>query len=80
MSSKPLKKIQPQPEASPEVSLAERINQARADADAYIQSLAQKIKDEGNPVPIGMLRQMLDKGSRCHCQVALGLMKDKRHG
>ena len=74
------KKPEPQPEVSAEASLAERINQARAEADAYIQALAQKIKDEGNPVPIGVIRQMLDKNSRCHCLVALQLMKDKRYG
>lgn len=75
-----MKLLKTKPEASPEVSLAERIKEARAAADAYIQGLAQKIKDEGNPVPIGVIRQMIDKNSRCHCLVALGLMKDKRHG
>ena len=70
-----MKLLKTKPEASPEVSLAERIKEARAAADAYIQGLAQKIKDEGNPVPIGVIRQMIDKNV-----VALGVFKYTRLG
>jgi hypothetical protein len=77
MSSKV--KTKPQPEVLP---LEDRLRAARAEADAYIDLTAQRIKNgpDAGLLPIGVIKQMLTKNSGCHCLVALQLMKDKRYG
>ena len=81
--SKGLFKKQPQ-QVAPEKSgsdLEAVIRAARAEGNAYIDALAQKIKArDAEGLPIGVIRQMLDKGSSCACGVALQLMKDKTYG
>ena len=60
-------------------SLAERIKQARLDADEYIDQQVAKLKatKDAECLPIGMLRQMLTKNSSCACRAALRLLEEK---
>jgi hypothetical protein len=61
-------------------SLAERIRQTCAEADAYIDQRAAAIKatPDGQNQPLPVLRQMLTRGSGCACRVALHLMEQKQ--
>jgi hypothetical protein len=70
-------KSQPQPEVSAEASLADRIKQAMAEADAFIDLKTAELKasPEGALIPIGVLRQMITKHSRCSCKAALALLE-----
>ena len=76
-----IKKSQPQPEASPEVSLAERIEQIRAEALAFVEMKVQELKasPEGKPLPIDWLRNDLRSrtGGSCNCRCALKIMEQK---
>jgi hypothetical protein len=71
----------PQPEVSAETSLAERIKQARAEADAFIDLKAAELKaGDGKKSPIGVLRQMITRGDSCQCRAALRLLDEKNNG
>jgi hypothetical protein len=74
---KQLMKKQPrQPEASAEVSLADRIRAARAEAEAFIDLKTGELKasPEGQLLPVGVLRQTITRHSRCACAVALSIL------
>jgi hypothetical protein len=68
-------------EAAAEVSLAERLKQAVAEADAFIDLKTAELKasPEGQLIPIGVLRQMITKHSRCACRAALALLSEPKH-
>jgi hypothetical protein len=75
-----LKKSKAQPEASSEASdLPTRIKQARAEAEAFIDAQVDAIKngraEDGSTLPRGLLRQMITRGERCACAVALSLIE-----
>jgi len=76
-------KSQPQPEA-PKASLAERITQARAEAEAFIESKVRELKasPDAAMLPIDWLRQDLRKrhGGSCNCRCALSLMENEADG
>ena len=75
-----LKKQPRQPKASAQVSLADRINAARDEANRYIDELTAKLKadKDGASLPIGVLRHMLTKGSSCACKAALLLIEENK--
>jgi len=76
-------KVKQKPVEAPEVSLAERLKQARAEADAFIDAKTAELKasPDGKLLPIGVLRQMITRGERCACVVALALLaKDEPNG
>jgi hypothetical protein len=64
-------------EANPATSLADRIKQARAEADAFIDAKTAELKatPDGALLPIGVLRQMITRGDRCACAVALSILE-----
>ena len=64
--------------AKPEVSLADRIRQARAEADAFIDAKAAEVKasKDGCGLPFPVIRQMLTKGASCSCRAALRLIEE----
>jgi hypothetical protein len=57
--------------------LAEKLKQARAEADAFIDQKTAELKStpDGALLPIGVLRQMITKHSRCACAVALSILE-----
>jgi len=71
-------KSQPQPEA-PKASLAERIKETCADAQAYIESKVDALKaaPEGQSLPRDwlMMNTRALNGGHCHCRVALSLLE-----
>jgi hypothetical protein len=60
-------------------SLAARLEQARAEAGAFIESKVAELKalPEGQQLPIDWLRQNLRalNGGYCNCRVALSLLE-----
>jgi hypothetical protein len=74
-----LKAKQPKQEASPVVALplAESLKQAQAEASAFIDAKTAELKatPDGALLPIGVLRQMITKHSRCACAVALSILE-----
>jgi len=68
------------PVEAPEVSLAERLKQARAEADAFIDAKTAELKasPDGKLLPIGVLRQMITRGERCACAVALSIILEPK--
>ena len=76
-------KTKPQPEASAEVSFADRIKQVCAEAGDVVEAEAQRIKasPEGELLPIDWLRhnvRAVTKGGSCNCKVALKLLEQKQ--
>ena len=73
-----LKKSQPLKEAAPAVSLADRIKQTQAEAEAHIQAHVDKLKasDDGKLLPQDwlLLDTRLQHGKNCSCQCALSLI------
>jgi hypothetical protein len=74
-----LKKSQPQKEAAPAVSLADRIRETCAAAEQYIEAEAQRIKaTEGQPLPISWIRlNVYAMNGRCPCRAVLNLLSQK---
>jgi hypothetical protein len=75
-----LKKQQPQKEAAPAVSLADRIRETCAAAEQYIESKVDALKssDEGRQLPRTWLELNLratTRGGGCNCKVALQLLE-----
>jgi hypothetical protein len=61
-----------------EPALAERLTQARADAEAFIDGRAAEMKKECPTLPIGVLRQQLTaRAFGCSCRAALNILKPK---
>ncbi len=54
-------------------ALAARVEQVRAECDAYINARAEELRREILGVPIGVLRQGIAPG-RCQCQSILNLL------
>ena len=77
-----LKSKQPKPVEAPvaEPSLVDRVNDAIAAAEAYIDAEVAKLRNgpDGHLVPAPVYRQLLTKGSGCACKAALRLMEEKR--
>jgi hypothetical protein len=79
-----LKSKQPQiKEAAPAVSLADKIRATCAEAEAYIESRVQEIKDspEGELLPISWLAlniRATTKANGCHCKCALALIDQEK--
>jgi hypothetical protein len=73
-------KTKQKPVEAPEVSLAERLKQARAEAAAFIDAKTAELKasPDGKLLPIGVLRQMITRGDRCACAVALNILEPKQ--
>jgi hypothetical protein len=74
-----------QPAEAPEVgpsSLAERLTQARDEAEAFIETKVVELKasEEGKLLPIDWLRANLRTrhGGGCNCTVALKLMGETK--
>ena len=69
-----------------QVSLATRIKEVCAEADAYIETQVRELKasEEGRLIPIDWLDQDLRRrngGLNCSCRVALALLrKDQSNG
>lgn len=79
-----LKAKQPKPAEAP-VSLAERIKQARAEAEEFIESKVSELKasPDGAILSVDWLRMNLRalNGGHCDCKVALSLLeKDSDNG
>jgi len=77
-------KQQPKPVEVP-TSLAERLTQARAEAEAFIEAKVQELKaaPDGASLPLDWLRYNLradhgGAGAGCNCRVALSLLEDKQ--
>jgi hypothetical protein len=82
MTVKLLKK-QAKPVEAPTVSLAEKLKQARAEAEAFIDLKTAELKatPDAALLPIGVLRQMITRHDRCSCSAALALLaKDEANG
>jgi hypothetical protein len=77
-----LLKKQPPKEASTEVSLADRIRQVHAEAEAYIHKLVAEVKngrpEDGATLPEGILWRQFTKDHTCVCKSALALLEPKR--
>lgn len=75
-----LLKSKQQPQRTPIAgsSLADRIRQARREAEAFVESKVRELKasEEGSGLPIDWLRQNLKarNGGNCSCRVALSLL------
>ena len=71
-------------EVSTEAALAARLERARAEAEAFIESKVQELKasEEGRLLPIDWLRQNLRalNGGHCDCKVALALLEKNHDG
>jgi hypothetical protein len=75
-----LKTKQPQEAPDKGPSLAERIKQARADAEAFIEDKVRSLKVEHPDLSIEWLRLNLRATNRvggCHCALALKLLEPK---
>lgn len=70
----------PQPEVSAETSLADRIKQARAEAEAFIDLKTAELKatQGGATMPIGVCRHMITRGDSCQCRAALRLLEKEQ--
>ena len=81
-----LKKTKQRPKEAPAVgpSLAERLKQARAEAEAFIKAKVDELKasEEGRALPRDWLRSDLRKrhGGPCHCRCALSLLEQENNG
>ena len=77
-----LNKAKQQPKEAPVVgpSLADRIRAARDEANAFIDTKTAELKasPDGKLLPIGVLRQMVTRGDRCACAVALNILEPKQ--
>ena len=62
--------------AKPKEDLAARIEQIKADCDAFIDARANELKASYPELPVGVLRQTISRG-RCPCDIALNLLEDK---
>jgi hypothetical protein len=84
--AKAAKQAQPQLEAAPAVSLADRIRTTCAEAKAHVEQEAQRVKDsdEGRTLPLTWLVQnvyAMHRAHGCHCKAALALIeRDKANG
>ena len=59
-------------------ALAERLTQARAAAEAFIDARAAEMKKDFPTLPIGVLRQQLTaRAFGCSCRAALNILKPK---
>jgi hypothetical protein len=60
-----------------EPSLADRIKETCALAEQYIDQKTAELKatPDGALLPIGVLRQMITRGDRCACAVALSILE-----
>jgi hypothetical protein len=57
---------------------AARIQQLRAEADAFIDAKAEELKAESPGVPIGVLRNILtNRAFGCQCQAVLNLLEQE---
>jgi hypothetical protein len=79
-----LKKSQT-PVETPTVSLADRIRETCAEAEAYIESRVDALKasDEGRTLPrtwLDLNLRATTRGGGCNCKVALRLLKDAENG
>ena len=76
-----LKTKQPKEEVSAETSLAERLKQASAEAEAFIESKVAELKasPEGQLLPIDWLRNDLRNrtGGSCNCRCVLKILEQK---
>jgi hypothetical protein len=78
-------KSAPRPVVGPERGrpLAERLEQARAEALAFIEAKVAELKatPEGAPLPIDWLRQDLRRrhGGSCDCKCVLSLLEKDNH-
>ena len=60
----------------PEKSLTERIEEFRAELDAFIDSRAEALKRESPGVPFRVLRNILTvRASGCQCQAAQNILE-----
>ena len=63
-------------------SLAERLEQARAEAEEFIEQKVRELKvtPDAASLPIDWLRQDLRKrhGGSCNCKCALSLLEDEK--
>ena len=60
----------------PEKSLTERIEEFRAELDAFIDSRAEALKAESPGVPFQVLRNILtNRAGGCQCQGALNILE-----
>jgi hypothetical protein len=77
-----LLKTKQTPAETPTVSLAEKLKQARAEAEAFIDLKTAELKatPDAALLPIGVLRQMITRHDRCACSAALALLKDEANG
>jgi hypothetical protein len=57
----------------PQSALADRIRQARADADAFIDATAAEMKKEFPTLPVQTLRMEIARG--CPCTAALRILE-----
>jgi hypothetical protein len=76
-------KPQPKPEASTEVSLADRIKETCAAAKQYIEARVLEEKAAHPSIPIDWIRHntyALGRSRSCHCKVALKLLDEKANG
>jgi hypothetical protein len=65
----------------PEVSLADRIKQARAEAEAFIETKAREVKAQNPLVSIDWIRLNLAAVHRtggCSCRLALKLLDENK--
>ena len=70
-----LKKPQPQPEKP----LAQRIEEFRAELDAFVDAKAVGIKAQSESVPLPVIRNMLTtRFFGCQCQAALNIIEQDR--
>lgn len=61
-----------------EQTLAERIEQARQEAEAFIDAKVAELKAsaDGRTQPIGALKLMITRGDTCACRIALRLIQN----
>ncbi len=68
------------PKAKDPVPLQTMLEQARLEAEAFIDARAAELQKETPGVPIGVLRQLITGGSYCQCAIALKELEKKENG
>lgn len=64
--------------AAGSLSLAEQIKQAQADANAYLDAQAQKVKEQSPGVPYDVIRMMITNRTHgCVCAAALKVLESE---
>lgn len=58
-------------------SIEERINEAIADANAYIDKHAKEVAKTCPGVPLGSIRNSITRGMGCACAAALLIAKEQ---